>query len=57
MSRRILRRYYAQERKKRALFFSLCLHGIAALVFAIFFLKGLSMEIEDNIAVEFIHET
>ena len=30
MSRRILRRYYAQERKKRALFFSLCLHGIAA---------------------------
>jgi hypothetical protein len=57
MSRRILRRYYAQKQKKHALFFSLCLHGIAALVFAIFFLKGLSMEIEDNFAVELIYKT
>ena len=54
MNIRMIEKYYARQRRNRALVFSLIAHGIFVIVIGIWLLKPLIEEIEDNIAIDII---
>ena len=54
MNIRMIAKYYARQRRNRALVFSLIVHGIFVIVIGIWLLKPLIEKIEDNIAIDII---
>ena len=54
MNTRMIEKYYAKQRRNRALIFSLVAHAIAIIFTAIWLLKPLVEQIEDTIAVDFV---
>ena len=54
MNIRIIEKYYAKQRRNRALIISLVVHGIAIIATAIWLLKPLIEQTEDTIVVDFV---
>ena len=54
MNTRMIEKYYAKQRRNRALIFSLVAHAIAIIFTAIWLLKPLIEEVEDSISVDFV---
>ncbi len=54
MNTRTIEKYYASQNRKRALVFSLIVHGIAVIGVAVWLLKPLIEIEEDHIAVDFV---
>lgn len=50
----MIEKYYAHQRRNRALVFSLIIHGIFVIAIGISLLKPLVEEIEDNIAIDIV---
>ena len=54
MNTRRIEKYYAKQRRNRALVFSLIVHGIAIIGMALWLLKPLVEQVEDMIVVDFV---
>ena len=54
MNIRMIEKYYAKQRRNRALIFSLIVHAIAIIATAIWLLKPLIEQAEDTIVVDFV---
>ena len=54
MNARMIEKYYAKQRRNRALIFSLVVHGIAVIAIGIWLLKPLIEQAEDTIVVDFV---
>ncbi len=54
MNTRMIEKYYAKQRRNKALIFSLVVHAIAIIFTAIWLLKPLVEQVEDTIAVDFV---
>ena len=54
MNTRMIEKYYAKQRRNRALIFSLVVHAILIIGTAIWLLKPLVEEVEDTISVDFV---
>ena len=54
MNTRTIEKYYAKQRRNRALIFSLVVHGIAVILIGLWLLKPLIEQAEDIIVVDFV---
>ena len=54
MNTRMIEKYYAKQRRNRALIFSLVVHAILIIGTAVWLLKPLVEEVEDTISVDFV---
>ena len=54
MNTRMIEKYYAKQRRNRALIFSLVVHAILIIGISVWLLKPLIEQTEDSIAVEFV---
>ena len=54
MNTRMIEKYYAKQRRNRALIFSLVVHGIAVILIGLWLLKPLIEQTEDIIVVDFV---
>ena len=54
MNTRMIEKYYAKQRRNRALIFSLVVHAILIIGISVWLLKPLIEEVEDTISVDFV---
>ena len=54
MNMRMIDKYYARQRRNRALVFSLAVHAVIIIMTAIWLLKPIVEQIEDNFTVDFV---